>query len=158
MKTYTTNKMNTPRSDFTDKQRFLNKIIKTTDKNSCWLYSGYKSKGGYCQFWSNGKTVLAHRYSYELHKNKIPSGLVIDHLCKTRNCVNPKHMEVVTLEENSLRGITSQNNLKKEVCLRGHIFSEENTYIHKTTKERVCRKCKALHQKEYQNKNYGKKQ
>lgn len=129
-----------------DAVRFLEKVDK---QKKCWLFLGYVAKNGYGHFYSNGKTGLAHRFSYELHKGKIPEKLVVDHLCKVRSCVNPEHMEIVTLKENSLRGTTSQNNLKKTECIRGHIFSIENTYIHKTTNERVCRKCKAMHQRKY---------
>lgn len=144
--------MNTPRSDENDGRRFLKKVLRNRFME-CWEYIGFVDKNGYGQFWSNGKTVMAHRFSYELYIGKIPEGLTVDHLCKNTSCVNPAHMELVTLSENSLRNTTSQNNLKKTHCLRGHPFSKENTYIHKTTKERVCRKCKALLGLRYKYKN-----
>ena len=78
-------------------KRFLKKINKT---NSCWLWTGRLYKEGYGEFgWNNGHG-RAHRFSYTYYKGKIPNGLVIDHLCRVRSCVNPDHLEAVTIREN----------------------------------------------------------
>jgi hypothetical protein len=47
---------------------------------------------------------MAHRAFYEDYRGPIPPGLVIDHLCRVRLCVNPSHMEIVTRGENTRRG------------------------------------------------------
>ena len=53
----------------------------------CWIWTGYADPGnGYPK---NGPE-WAHRLSYELHVGPIPSGLTIDHLCRTPLCVNPR--------------------------------------------------------------------
>jgi hypothetical protein len=49
---------------------------------------------------------LAHRVAYRLTVGEIPDGLTVDHLCRNRMCVNPDHMELVTLAENGRRGAT----------------------------------------------------
>jgi hypothetical protein len=48
--------------------------------------------------------VTAHRYFYEQAYGPVPDGLVLDHLCRVRNCVRPDHMEAVSSTENRRRG------------------------------------------------------
>lgn len=70
----------------------------------CWLWDGSRVRGGYGQFRVDSATrVHAHRFSYELIHGPIAEGLEIDHLCRVRNCVNPDHLEAVTMQENRRR-------------------------------------------------------
>jgi hypothetical protein len=48
----------------------------------------------------NGKTILAHRLSYQLFKGPIPDGLHVLHKCDVTECVNPEHLFVGTNLEN----------------------------------------------------------
>ena len=70
---------------------------------NCWLWDAYRTKHGYGQFNRKGTVYYAHRYSYEVAKGPIPDGLTLDHLCKNQHCVNPDHLEPVTLRENLRR-------------------------------------------------------
>ena len=125
-------------------QLFWDKVDKSQD---CWTWLGSLFKTGYGQFWNGEKVVRAHRYSYELLKGEIPKGLQLDHLCRNRYCVNPKHLEPVTNRENVLRGNgICGNNARKTHCKNGHLFNEENT-INLKGNRRQCRICK----KEYEN-------
>ena len=86
--------------------RFWAKVTKT---DRCWLWTGATTPKGYGQFSARAsRHTYAHRYAYELLVGGIPDGLTIDHLCKTRNCVRPDHMEVVTRGENTRRGAVSR--------------------------------------------------
>lgn len=80
--------------------------------------------------------------SHELHKGPIPEGLVIDHLCRNRGCVNPDHLEAVTQRENILRGEgLAAANARKTHCPKGHPYSGENLYVVPSSGRRQCRIC-----------------
>lgn len=82
--------------------RFLDKVEATL---LCWHWRGALSSQGYGVFYlSRGRYCLAHRFSYETFVGPIPLGLVLDHLCRDRACVNPEHVEPVTNAENIRRG------------------------------------------------------
>ncbi len=110
--------------------------------NGCWLWTGpTNGAAGYGQMKVFGGIAPAHRVAYELYVGAIPEGLVIDHLCHTRLCVNYEHLEPVTFQENILRGEgLAAKNARKTHCLREHEFTKENTYIDKRG-SRYCRKC-----------------
>lgn len=101
--------------------RFHSKIDYGFGVNDCWVWTGALSDEGYGDFWlptplgpRDGKTVRAHRFSYVLTYGEIPCETpYLDHLrCIGRFCVNAKHLEPVTNEENLLRSKT-QINLKR---------------------------------------------
>ncbi len=70
----------------------------------CWIWQGGTQGQGYGRMSVNRRNVPAHRHYYEEKNGPIPPGLTIDHLCRVPSCVNPDHLEPVTLAENLRRG------------------------------------------------------
>lgn len=101
----------------------------------CWLWTGATTVG-YGRFRGSG----VHRMAYEELVGPIPDGLVMDHLCRVRHCVNPAHLEPVTLAENVRRGLSGRYQASKTHCPQGHEYSPENTYVTKVG-QRKCRTC-----------------
>ncbi len=107
----------------------------------CWLWSGALGGDGYGRFSVSRRTLGAHRFAYELLVGPIPEGLTIDHLCRVPRCVNPAHLEAVTVGENVLRGDgESARRARQTHCKNGHLFDEANTYINPRG-GRQCRAC-----------------
>lgn len=130
------------------KNLFWTKVHKT---KSCWFYMDGLNHNGYGQFWTGTNNVRAHRFSYEILIGPIPKGMQLDHICRNRNCVNPKHLEVVTQKENVLRGIgLTAINSRKKFCIRGHPLTPENTY--NSRKQRTCKKCRIVSVMRYKKK------
>jgi hypothetical protein len=73
-------------------------------ETDCWLWQKPLIKSGYGRLYVNGRNNLVHRVAYEEWIGPIPTGMTIDHLCGVRHCINPAHMELVSLEENGKRG------------------------------------------------------
>lgn len=90
--------MSRPRTPLSE--RFWSKVDKSGD---CWEWTASKGSHGYGQLQCSvpKRTVLlAHRISYEIAHGPIPAGLVIDHKCLNRGCVNPDHLRAVSHKQN----------------------------------------------------------
>lgn len=127
-------------------ERFWPKVA-IAGPDECWLWRGARqgrygaiTEGGHA-----GKILRAHRVSYELAHGPIPVELTIDHLCRVPLCVNPAHLEAVTIRENLLRGDgASGRNARKTHCKYGHAFTGTNTYGY-----RMCHTCAAARARRY---------
>jgi hypothetical protein len=109
----------------------------------CWEWQGYLAHdSGYPRITIGRISYRAHRISYEAFVAPIPDGLTIDHLCRNIVCVNPEHLEAVTVTEN-IRRSNAPNavNARKTHCKYGHEFTPENIRINVVNGGRQCRKC-----------------
>jgi hypothetical protein len=70
----------------------------------CWIWTGALNQKKYPRFELRGKAWLVHRYAYERLIGPIPDEMTLDHrMCTSHRCINPEHMDVVSLDENSRR-------------------------------------------------------
>lgn len=79
-------------------ERFWSNVDKSGE---CWIWTASKQSGGYGQVWMNGKGNLAHRISFQIeHGRDVAPGLLIDHTCWNKACINPGHLREVTVQQN----------------------------------------------------------
>lgn len=131
----------------TVERRFWAKVLRA-GSDECWLWVGARTVDGYGRLWLGAEqppwSVVAHRFSWTLANGPVPEGLQLDHLCRTRACVNPTHLEPVTRGENIRRGVgprrAGEYQLAKTHCLHGHPYDGRNTYRDPKGK-RHCRIC-----------------
>ncbi len=112
---------------------FWRKVVEAGD---CWLWTA--SGKQYGKF--GGEGGLAHRFAYEDMVGPIPDGLTIDHLCNNKRCVNPSHLEPVSMAEN-IRRADLFYGIRSAVtqCPHGHSYDEANTA--RRNGRRHCRAC-----------------
>jgi hypothetical protein len=116
----------------------------------CWIWKAAVMGKGYGKLSLNGKLIGAHRASYIAFKGEIPAAAVIDHLCRVTSCVNPEHLEAVTVQQNTLRGNAPCAVLHgAEQCRYGHPYDAANTYI-RPDGYRHCRACGRRNARKYQ--------
>lgn len=95
------------------------------------------------------RAVLAHRLAYEILVGPVPAGLTLDHLCRNRACMNPAHLEPVTMRANVLRGeAPAARQARRTHCRHGHPLIPE-PHAHRSGR-RYCPICyKAYFKKRY---------
>lgn len=128
-------------------ERFWQNVDKDRPGSDCWWWTAGTNEHGYGQTHlpegRHGWTVKAHRVSYELTVGPIPAGLQLDHLCRNRPCVNPAHLEPVTPQINTLRGMSPGARVRRtRRCMQGHPVAEKDG-------RSVCRVCRRVRDAAY---------
>lgn len=119
--------------------------------SECWPWTGGLRSNGYGTFgvkragkWTQ---TTAHRAFYVERFGEIPGGWEVDHKCRNRACMNPSHLEAVSVQENRKR-----RNAAKTHCGSGHEYTQatirwqadEDGYL-----TRVCRICENARHRSY---------
>lgn len=125
--------------------RIVTQII-VDPTTGCWRWTGDLHWKGYALLTVRDKPMekkhrYVHRLSYVEFRGSIPEGLILDHLCRVRDCVNPFHLEAVTHKTNSRRGI-GVGAPKRTHCVKGHLFTPANEYWYTNKKGKTSRRCK----------------
>lgn len=117
---------------------FEHKLSESIDVTGfCWLWTASVDVHGYGYVSMARRKIKAHRWVYENLVGPIEEGLVIDHLCRVRHCVNPDHLEPVTRAVNNARGYWAI----KRYCPQGHDQTDPaHVYVRRNGK-RMCRTC-----------------
>jgi hypothetical protein len=68
-------------------------------EGDCWFWNLAIDTEGYGR-WGNRR---AHRVAYEIEHGSLDRELTIDHRCGNRSCVNPEHLEAVSIQVNLAR-------------------------------------------------------
>lgn len=119
---------------------FWSKVQKT---ETCWIWTGCTDEDGYgvTTRRRNGQRLnkRCHCLVYEDLVGPVPEGLILDHTCRNRSCVNPDHLEPVSNPENLLRGSIARHT---GYCKRGHALTPSNLRI-RTYRKHISRECRA---------------
>lgn len=113
----------------TDKVRFWTLVSKG---DTCWNWTGRLFASGYGAFSLRGVSLRAHRVSFALANLEIEPGMEIHHTCENKRCVNPEHLEEMTVEEH--RALQ-----RKPYCSKGHPMRSPNLIYKRGS--RICKTC-----------------
>jgi hypothetical protein len=110
------------------------------DPSGCTLWTGTLSKLGYGRMCvGNGRWKFAHRWLWEQINGPVPQGLFVLHSCDVRNCVNPLHLRLGTLKDNSKDMVTRDRSTRGERHHNAKLTNEQVSEILFLTSQRVPR-------------------
>ena len=129
-------------AEFADAEYFKSRV-QVNEASGCHEWTGKLSADGYGHVIRKSGTRQAHRVALVLRGVDVPLDAVVDHLCRNRRCVNPKHLEVTDIRTNTMRGASpigaSIRAIETGVCRRGHDVRVVG--FHSSGRFRTCAQC-----------------
>ena len=109
-----------------DIDRFMAKV--KVQANGCWEWTGKIHNSGYVTFFSNGKAMLAHRWSYQYYKGLLHPSMFVCHSCDNRICVNPDHLWLGDASDN-MKDMVSKNRHKNQTGSQNNFSKLSETAV-----------------------------
>lgn len=69
-------------------------------QGDCLIWSKSRRRNGYGQVMIADQNRTSHRVAFELAYGPIPEGMLIDHICGNRACIEPTHLRLATKKQN----------------------------------------------------------
>lgn len=88
-------------ADIERRKRLLMAGVRQGGPDECWEWQRSLTGEGYGHINWEGWSQLAHRAAFELFMFPIPPDKQIDHKCRNRLCMNPRHLQAVTSKQNN---------------------------------------------------------
>jgi hypothetical protein len=83
-------------------KRLVSRMNKNVNDKGCWTLDTSIQANGYSRFRYGGRVDTGHNVMFNLKKGPLPDGMEVGHVCNTRNCIRPDHLQAVTHVDNMI--------------------------------------------------------